>query len=285
MAEPRNVILLVVLALSLLLLAGCGRTVTPVDAPTAPLSPVGEPEEAAIRAFEAQPREVAPGESITLTWRTEGGSGRELTSRMPGGLPGEVPEIAGPSGSVAVLIDEDERYWRAFSLALEAGEGITARETLTVTLTCPYDYFFAEHLDLGGACPGGPPVGTFAAEQAFEGGDMLWLEEERLLFVLYDGGAYEIYEDTFVEGEPEFDPALEPPPSMLQPVRGFGKVWRENPQVREQLGWAWSREVGFDTVYQRGWRPHYHQEGMWYLSNLRGQVAYLYPDGWEWIVE
>jgi hypothetical protein len=162
---------------------------------------------------------------------------------------------------------------------------ITARETLTVTLTCPYDYFFEEQLDVGSACPGGPPVETFAAEQAFEGGDMLWLEEERLIFVLYDDGTYEVYEDTFVEGEPETDPDIEPPASMWQPTRGFGKVWREHPQVREQLGWAWSQEVGFDTVYQRGWRPHYHQEGMWYLSNLRGQVAYLYPDGWEWILE
>jgi hypothetical protein len=285
MVEPENVILLVMLALALVFLAGCGRPLATEMSSPLLLEPVAGPEEAAILAFEAQPAEVLPGEVVTLTWRTEGGSGLDLTSQMTGGLPAEAPEIAGPAGSVAIPIDEDERYWRSFSLSLEAGEVITARETLTVTLTCPYDYFFEEQLDVGSACPGGPPVETFAAEQAFEGGDMLWLEEERLIFVLYDDGTYEVYEDTFVEGEPETDPDIEPPASMWQPTRGFGKVWREHPQVREQLGWAWSQEVGFDTVYQRGWRPHYHQEGMWYLSNLRGQVAYLYPDGWEWILE
>ncbi|MFN2189329.1 MAG: hypothetical protein ACK2T3_11230, partial [Candidatus Promineifilaceae bacterium] len=38
---------------------------------------------------------------------------------------------------------------------------------------------------------------------------------------------------------------------MYQPVRGFGKLWREHPEVQERLGWALSRELGFDSTYQK----------------------------------
>ena len=40
----------------------------------------------------------------------------------------------------------------------------------------------------------------------------------------------------------EFDPAITPPSGLRQPERGFGKVWREHPDLREQLGWALEKE-------------------------------------------
>jgi hypothetical protein len=29
----------------------------------------------------------------------------------------------------------------------------------------------------------------------------------------------------------------------MQPIRGFGKVWRDNQEVREKLGWAVAKEA------------------------------------------
>ncbi|GAB4200474.1 MAG: hypothetical protein OHK0022_21570 [Roseiflexaceae bacterium] len=41
---------------------------------------------------------------------------------------------------------------------------------------------------------------------------------------------------------PARDRRLTPPPGLLAPKRGFGKLWRENPDLREMLGWATAPE-------------------------------------------
>lgn len=92
------------------------------------------------------------------------------------------------------------------------------------------------------------------AEQVFENGRMFWLQPTGQIWVMIvtsEGrGDWQIYEDTFTEGEPETDPELVPPPGMEQPTRGFGKLWRDNPDLREALGWAITPEFGFVTRYE-----------------------------------
>ncbi|HLV36454.1 MAG TPA: hypothetical protein VKY59_15115 [Spirillospora sp.] len=92
------------------------------------------------------------------------------------------------------------------------------------------------------------------AEQVFEKGRMFWLQPTGQIWVMIvtsEGrGEWRIYEDTFVEGEPEIDPDIIPPDGFEQPTRGFGKLWRENPEIREALGWAITPEFGFVTRYE-----------------------------------
>jgi hypothetical protein len=92
------------------------------------------------------------------------------------------------------------------------------------------------------------------AEQVFEGGRMLWIQPTRQIWVLVvtgtGQGRWAVYEDTFQEGEPESDPSITPPADRLQPTRGFGKLWRENPEVREALGWAVTPEFGYVSPYE-----------------------------------
>lgn len=92
------------------------------------------------------------------------------------------------------------------------------------------------------------------AEQVFENGRMFWLQPTGQIWVMIvtsEGrGDWQIYEDTFTEGEPETDPELVPPPGMEQPTRGFGKLWRDNPDLRAALGWAITPEFGFVTRYE-----------------------------------
>lgn len=92
------------------------------------------------------------------------------------------------------------------------------------------------------------------AEQLFEGGRMFWLQPTGQIWVLHvtgEGrGAWTIYPDTFVDGEPESDPSLTPPAGLLQPDRGFGKLWREVPAVRDALGWAVTPEFGYTSAYE-----------------------------------
>ena len=92
------------------------------------------------------------------------------------------------------------------------------------------------------------------AEQLYEHGRMFWLGPIKQIWVLKitnEGhGTWEVYEDTFEEGEPETDPSLVPPEGRYQPERGFGKLWRESPGLREELGWGITPEFGYVSNYE-----------------------------------
>jgi hypothetical protein len=83
---------------------------------------------------------------------------------------------------------------------------------------------------------------------------MFWVEPTKQIWVLVvEGpghGAWTVYEDTFEEGQPESDPSIVPPTPLLQPMRGFGKLWRDNPEVRDELGWAETPEFGYVSNYE-----------------------------------
>lgn len=108
------------------------------------------------------------------------------------------------------------------------------------------------------------------AEQVFENGRMFWIGPVKQIWVLVVSGEgtgeWLIYEDTFEEGEMEADPNLTAPDGLLQPERGFGKLWRDNPDLRETLGWAITPEFGYVTSYEY----HPDEDGFGYhvLTNL-----------------
>ncbi|MBN1427103.1 MAG: hypothetical protein JXB07_01880 [Anaerolineae bacterium] len=110
-------------------------------------------------------------------------------------------------------------------------------------------------------------------EQPYENGFMFWLgraidEKCKLEHTFTPGsgeiwvaifdesgrrGEWLIFIDEWSEGnDPEMDPALTPPAELMQPVRGFGKVWRDllTEEQRQQLGWARAIELPFPTDYR-----------------------------------
>lgn len=101
-----------------------------------------------------------------------------------------------------------------------------------------------------------PVVGqVYVAEQAFQRGRMIWLEPVKQIWVLTsdenENHVWLVYNDTWEEGMPEADPNLQPPePGLQQPIRGFGQLWRENPDVFQLLGWAVDPEFGFVSRYE-----------------------------------
>ncbi len=127
----------------------------------------------------------------------------------------------------------------------EPNETTTPTVTPTATTTSTPDPF---------------PTTTFSqiqvAEENFEHGVMFWLQPVDQHWVLVEDeddptkGVWTVYEDTFIEGQPEFDPSIEPPDGLFQPERGFGKLWRENPEIRKALGWATEPEFGHVTRYE-----------------------------------
>ena len=98
-----------------------------------------------------------------------------------------------------------------------------------------------------------------------------------LIFVFYANGWFERHPDTWATGQPESDPNLIPPTHMQQPIRGFGTLWRENPQIRERLGWATDQEYG----YPGQWQPETRESipSIAYLQHLAGRI--IRTHGWE----
>lgn len=92
-------------------------------------------------------------------------------------------------------------------------------------------------------CPlGSPPTNLVRAGalQTFEFGSMIWLDgNPSYIYVFYPNGTYHRYLDTFIDGiDPASGNETPPSPNLLEPIRGFGKVWRTYPDVRPSLGWA-----------------------------------------------
>lgn len=116
-------------------------------------------------------------------------------------------------------------------------------------------------------CPIAEPEQTWAAWELFEeDNQMVWLENQDLIFAIYDD-FWHGYEDTFEEGEPEVPPGA-PLPSKaghMIPIRGFGKVWI---QISEEMGFAVSEEAGYNATLQ-GF------ENGWLVTTPYGQVLAL----------
>jgi hypothetical protein len=103
--------------------------------------------------------------------------------------------------------------------------------------------------DLGWARQAGPST-TSGALQRFDGGTMLWREDTGQIYAIFNDGTWQSYTDTFQEGDAESDPKFVPPSGKLQPIRGFGKVWRDNATVHDKLGWALAKEQGESVQVQ-----------------------------------
>jgi hypothetical protein len=241
-----------------------------------------------IRYFRANVEEADPGDTIVLEWESVGAAEASLFYIPSSGYmsPGW------PVDTTGVYTDEigpQRDNWIEYFLYVRDELGREARANLTVRLRCPVPWFFSP---APRACPTDPVISD-AAEQHFEHGTTIWFREPWVsgvdeggwIFVLYEDRGqwfsykWYVYEDEWIEGEADRDPSLTPPPGLYQPVRGFGFLWRQNPQVRERLGWAVDQEVGFSTILQHTAVMKYRST---YLRALDGNVWYLGPERSSW---
>lgn len=124
------------------------------------------------------------------------------------------------------------------------------------------------------------PVST--AYQPYEHGFMLWTSrlgwyEQRAIYVLFSDGTYRRFDDTWQSGVDPESGGETPPEGLVEPVRGFGKVWRSNPDVRAMLGWALGPEQGGDgqiQLFTSGEMLHLSQVGLTYV------FTHGSPGGW-----
>ncbi|MDA8217951.1 MAG: Ig-like domain-containing protein [Dehalococcoidales bacterium] len=109
--------------------------------------------------------------------------------------------------------------------------------------------------------------------QQFESGQMLWTSADKQVYVLASDGTWKIYADSYVDGEEQS--AEEAPSGLVAPVRGIGKVWRNEATIRDSLGWATTPEHGYTGASQA-----FAEGQMIWLDS--GQIIVLHTDGsWE----
>jgi len=285
-------------------------TETPVSAsematPTMPATPIVPPAQTStpqhatgatlpsptsalfIRAFNVVAEDVGTGKRLTFTWETSGAS----TARIVSGTSQRFARWWDvlPSGTLTVELPGTNYRDPTMALMAQDQSGNQVIESVIVDWPCQYDYFFDPAPIM---CPSYEATFTSAAEQAFQNGRTIWLEEirgidvvtEGVILILYNDNQWQSFDDTWTSEDLESDPGVVPPEGLLQPVRGFGKIWRGNESVREKLGWALSPERGFESAWQ--WQAQESLPAIAYVRTIDGDVIRLYGSdsgNWEYV--
>ena len=173
-----------------------------------------------------------------------------------------IPVIQAQFGQDGGLISGNFTEAAARLLALQLDFGalpITLRSTLT-----PTDDASAEVVDAPTATitPGPSPtldprptetVGTIqVAEEVFEHGRMFWVSPTKQFWVMVTTGpatAPGRSSTTPLSTVSRRSHSIVAPDGKYQPVRGFGKLWRENQTVHDALGWGTTPEFGYPSEY------------------------------------
>ncbi len=78
---------------------------------------------------------------------------------------------------------------------------------------------------------------------------MFWRDDNRYIYVVYEQGAlagtYQVFEDEWEEGDPEFSCVAAVPAERVQPKRGFGLVWCDLGGPEADIGWGLEEEAGY----------------------------------------
>ncbi|HML22759.1 MAG TPA: hypothetical protein PKD09_14005 [Aggregatilinea sp.] len=105
--------------------------------------------------------------------------------------------------------------------------------------------------------------------QPFERGQMIWRDTSQI-YALATSGQFWQVGDSWTEGMPADDPAFAAPEGRLQPVRGFGLVWRSNQSIRDALGWGTSGETPYNATWQ-----DFERGSM--LTGMDGRIYAIFP--------
>jgi hypothetical protein len=220
---------------------GCG-TVCATPTPGSLAAP-------SIISFTAEPVTIVQGDEVTFSWEATGGTEAWIQWTDSFGVLQAIS--VDPNGGSETFAPDNSRV----NLTVQNSAGGDSA-TVELDVTCAHEWVapLAENPPTD-ECPSPAQYGS-AAQQPFENGFMIWFGPTDTIFVFYNEGQsgtqrpFDTFEDMFQEGDPESDPDIVPPEGFYQPVRGFGLVWRENPDVRDQLGWAAAPEAGFETWLQ-----------------------------------
>ncbi len=227
------------------------------------------------------------GDNLTMSWQASGQKAEICPISGPGPVESHCREVA-LAGSTQFVTDEASMAYTGFGLRVTAGGSFTW-SLVNVHLQCRNvrPWFFDNPPE---RCPAAVADESYAAGQYFEHGLMVWVEDADDFYVFYQGEDAQGFQTFDWVSDIRLKPGASPdnrigetpPPGLLEPVSGFGMVWRGEVEdvradVRQRLGWATETEFGFTTAYQCQ-TPSYPRMWSCFLRGPRGEILYLRPD-------
>ena len=157
---------------------------------------------------------------------------------------------------------------------------VTAAVANPLPQVCDSTWFFIVPRPDG--CPRSLPVAGQAVYQAFQNGYMVWIQAQDAIYVMFGDQQqprWRVIRDEFDEGMAEDDPTFGDPPTEFtwRPRRGFGVLWRNDPAIRERIGWAveeWEQPFSVQTQMAA--------DGTLFISEPTGGVFAVLPNGIDW---
>lgn len=218
-------------------------SVIPTPEPTSPFDP-----NATVNYFRFNPPPGRPSDNVTLEWSVDGVS--SINIQRIGGDNGEANETftdLPAEGSLAQTFPI-EVGGMPVVYTLTSDELTTMSLEFVIDMPCEFTWAITSSSD---ECPTRPVV-SFGAQQNFENGFMVWIQEEDIIiYGTWDGAFHGVVEDNYQHGFDIVSDVTQVPPSgLIQPEYGFGKVWREETNVRNMLGWAVSVSQDYEVRHQ-----------------------------------
>lgn len=255
-------------------LIGPTRTAAPAQITNTPRPNPNAPR---IEFFTADIAYVYPGDPVTLFWSVRGADRAAIYLLDDEGQRSRLWNVD-PSGSLVITTNRNDRGSAEFLLTVDNGD-FYVEQLLAVPLLCANSWFFQP---VPQPCPGGPPLESEHVEQVFEGGRMIYVQAQDLVYVLFaDGRApgWTSFTNRYVEGESlDADPNFVPPPDRFQPTGILGLVWRGSDAVRNRLRLALGPEIAYEGALQDDGAF----EATIYLSSSDGSILQLDPNGVSW---
>lgn len=198
-----------------------------------------------IVSFTASPNPVTRDGTITFNWNVENADKVHITRINPLGIltmDNALKDALPPSGTITVPVPEGYSTTIGYLIGASDANGVSiGGDTLQVKLICPFQRFISP------SCPLIQKT-INAVYQTFQHGSMVWRDDSREIVVLYDDGTYTVFDDTWTEGETIVSGT--PPDGLIAPARGFGKVWANNADVKNKLGWAGGQEASYTMTLE-----------------------------------
>lgn len=219
-------------------------TASTIPTPAQAVEPTYTPVPLHILSFSASPDPVERGGMVTLSWDVPGAAGVGITRLSEEGdifLATEALDLPA-RGSISLRVPQEYVESVKYILGARDADGTLHQAYVTVGVLCPYDEHFAPRCPL-------TQDAVWAAYEPFERGHMVWRSDTREIYVMYNDSSYEVYQDTWQEGDPVDIPGT-PPPGLLAPVRGFGNLYAHQPHLQERLGWATAEEIGYTMAVE-----------------------------------
>ncbi|MGB1288094.1 MAG: hypothetical protein ACPG7F_16270 [Aggregatilineales bacterium] len=254
-----------------------GATRTPVPADAVPPTRIFNPNAPRIEFFTADELAIEPGETLTLFWSVRNTDAAVIYRVDAAGERTQVFNVA-PDGSLEITTRSSDRGQLNFLIG--AGEDALYTEIpLTIPLQCPITWFFSPSPE---ECPDAELAEVTLTAQSFERGLMIFIQEQDIIYVLFNDGSTPAWR-TF---DNNYDPAIHPerdpnaPPQFIQPLAELGFIWRGNETVRNRLGLGQAEAVTYLGALQTA--SEGSSRATIYLSSPDATILQLIPGGDLW---